>query len=88
MSATVSVEVPAAQADGPTANSTATARPLLGWSSWSFVRQNPTAQTIEAQAKALKDSGLAKAGFVAPERPRVPSRTALQGRGQKRGSAP
>ncbi|MFD4506306.1 NEW3 domain-containing protein [Streptomyces sp. NPDC058457] len=39
-------------------------KPVLGWSSWSFVRRNPTAQTIEAQAKALKDSGLAKNGFV------------------------
>ncbi|WP_249416119.1 alpha-galactosidase [Streptomyces sp. TS71-3] len=39
-------------------------RPALGWSSWSFVRKNPTARTIEAQAKALKDSGLAKNGFA------------------------
>jgi alpha galactosidase A-like protein/alpha galactosidase C-like protein/alpha-galactosidase-like protein len=39
-------------------------KPIMGWSSWSFVRSNPTAQTIEAQAKALKDSGLAKEGFV------------------------
>ena len=40
------------------------AKPALGWSSWSFIRQNPSAQSIEAQAKALKDSGLAKNGFV------------------------
>ena len=40
------------------------AKPLLGWSSWSFVRSHPTAAVIEAQAKALKDSGLAKNGFV------------------------
>lgn len=39
-------------------------KPVLGWSSWSFVRRDPTARTIEAQAKALKDSGLAKNGFV------------------------
>ncbi|MEU6551071.1 NEW3 domain-containing protein [Streptomyces sp. NPDC046915] len=39
-------------------------KPVLGWSSWSFVRRDPTAQNIEAQAKALKDSGLAKNGFV------------------------
>ncbi|MER6274385.1 NEW3 domain-containing protein [Streptomyces sp900105755] len=39
-------------------------KPVLGWSSWSFVRRNPTAATIEAQAKALKDSGLAKKGFI------------------------
>ncbi len=40
------------------------AKPALGWSSWSFVRRDPTARKIEAQAKALKDSGLAKDGFV------------------------
>ncbi len=40
------------------------AKPVLGWSSWSFVRRDPTAQTIEAQARALKSSGLAKDGFV------------------------
>ncbi|MGW1622145.1 glycoside hydrolase family 27 protein [Streptomyces sp. NPDC002172] len=39
-------------------------KPLLGWSSWSFVRRDPTARTVEAQARALKDSGLAKNGFV------------------------
>lgn len=39
-------------------------KPVLGWSSWSFVRRDPTARTIEAQAKALKDSGLAKNGYV------------------------
>jgi hypothetical protein len=37
--------------------------PLLGWSSWSFLRQNPTAANIEAQARAMKSTGLAKAGF-------------------------
>ncbi|HJP79844.1 MAG TPA: NEW3 domain-containing protein [Pseudonocardiaceae bacterium] len=39
------------------------ATPALGWSSWSFVRHNPTAATIEAQADAMRASGLAKAGF-------------------------
>ncbi len=39
------------------------AKPALGWSSWSFVRHDPTAATIEATAKAMKDSGLRKAGF-------------------------
>ncbi|MFJ3773071.1 glycoside hydrolase family 27 protein [Streptomyces sp. NPDC090075] len=39
-------------------------KPVLGWSSWSFVRRNPTARTVEAQAKALRDSGLAENGFV------------------------
>jgi hypothetical protein len=37
--------------------------PALGWSSWSFVRHNPTAATIEAQADAMKSSDLAKVGF-------------------------
>jgi len=35
----------------------------LGWSSWSFVRHNPTAATIEAQANAMKSSGLAAVGY-------------------------
>ncbi|MFI6070584.1 NEW3 domain-containing protein [Actinoplanes sp. NPDC051343] len=38
-------------------------KPVLGWSSWSFVRRNPTAAVIEAQADAMKKSGLGKAGF-------------------------
>jgi hypothetical protein len=38
--------------------------PALGWSSWSFLRYNPTAQGIEAQALAMKNSGLADNGFV------------------------
>jgi hypothetical protein len=37
--------------------------PALGWSSWSFIRQDPTAAGIEAQALAMKRSGLARAGF-------------------------
>ncbi|MDX6393758.1 MAG: alpha-galactosidase [Streptosporangiaceae bacterium] len=37
--------------------------PALGWSSWSFIRSNPTAAKIEAQADAMKSSGLARAGF-------------------------
>src|SRR5215471_3678787 len=39
------------------------ARPALGWSSWSFVRHDPTAATIEAQADAMKSSGLASVGY-------------------------
>ncbi|MGH3422770.1 MAG: alpha-galactosidase, partial [Streptosporangiaceae bacterium] len=38
--------------------------PALGWSSWSFIRHDPTAADIEAQALAMKNSGLAKAGFL------------------------
>ncbi|HEY3609465.1 MAG TPA: glycoside hydrolase family 27 protein [Pseudonocardiaceae bacterium] len=37
--------------------------PALGWSSWSFVRHNPTAAKIDAQADAMKSSGLASVGF-------------------------
>jgi hypothetical protein len=37
--------------------------PALGWSSWSYIRHDPTAADIEAQAAAMKSSGLAKAGF-------------------------
>jgi len=37
--------------------------PALGWSSWSFVRKDPTAAKIDAQADAMKSSGLAAAGF-------------------------
>ncbi|MDT4989269.1 MAG: alpha-galactosidase, partial [Micromonosporaceae bacterium] len=38
-------------------------RPAMGWSSWSFVRRNPTAAVITAQADAMKNSGLAAHGF-------------------------
>ncbi|ACU76052.1 glycoside hydrolase clan GH-D [Catenulispora acidiphila DSM 44928] len=37
--------------------------PALGWSSWSSVRTHPTAAKIDAQADAMKSSGLAAAGF-------------------------
>src|SRR3954452_20216557 len=37
--------------------------PPLGCSSWSCIRKNPTAAIIEAQAKAMKDSGLTKLGY-------------------------
>ena len=35
----------------------------MGWSGWSFLRHHPTAAGIEAQAQALKTSGLASAGY-------------------------
>ncbi|HTJ66164.1 MAG TPA: NEW3 domain-containing protein [Actinospica sp.] len=38
-------------------------KPALGWSSWSYVRHDPTAATIEAQAKAMHTSGLQAAGY-------------------------
>jgi Alpha galactosidase A/Alpha-galactosidase, CBM13 domain/Alpha galactosidase C-terminal beta sandwich domain/NPCBM-associated, NEW3 domain of alpha-galactosidase len=37
--------------------------PAMGWSSWSFIRSRPTAAKIEAQANALKSSGLASVGY-------------------------
>src|ERR1700758_5457255 len=37
--------------------------PVLGWSSWSFLRKTPTADKIKAQALALHDSGLQKLGY-------------------------
>jgi len=39
------------------------ATPALGWSSWSFVRHNPTAAKIDAAADAMKNSGLAAIGY-------------------------
>lgn len=38
-------------------------KPVLGWSSWSFLREKPTAAKIEAQAHALQQSGLQKMGY-------------------------
>lgn len=38
--------------------------PVLGWSSWSFLRKQPTEAMIKAEALAMHDSGLQKAGFV------------------------
>jgi len=37
--------------------------PVLGWSSWSFLREHPTADQMKAQALALRNSGLQKIGF-------------------------
>jgi hypothetical protein len=37
--------------------------PVLGWSSWSFLRAQPTAAKMEAQALALQQSGLQKIGY-------------------------
>ncbi|MEY9874314.1 alpha-galactosidase [Streptacidiphilus sp. MAP12-33] len=37
--------------------------PPMGWSSWSFIRKNPTESNIEAQALALKNSGLLSHGY-------------------------
>src|SRR5438270_8460294 len=37
--------------------------PVLGWSSWSFMRKHPTAAKMKAQALALHNSGLQKLGY-------------------------
>ncbi|HEV2325895.1 MAG TPA: glycoside hydrolase family 27 protein [Terracidiphilus sp.] len=37
--------------------------PILGWSSWSFLRKHPTAAQMKAQALALRNSGLEKIGY-------------------------
>jgi hypothetical protein len=37
--------------------------PAMGWSSWSFLRHDPTAAKIEAQARAMKSSGLSSVGY-------------------------
>ncbi|MFF1875238.1 NPCBM/NEW2 domain-containing protein [Kitasatospora herbaricolor] len=37
--------------------------PPMGWSSWSTVRANPTAQKLKDQAKAMSDKGLVAVGF-------------------------
>ncbi|MFF7153958.1 hypothetical protein [Streptomyces sp. NPDC008139] len=39
------------------------ATPPMGWSSWSFLRSKPTEHNIEAQALAMRDSGLAAHGY-------------------------
>jgi hypothetical protein len=36
----------------------------MGWSSWNYIRQDPTAANIEAQARAMVSSGLNSAGYV------------------------
>jgi hypothetical protein len=38
-------------------------KPIMGWSSWSFIRKHPTADKIESQARALHHSGLQKLGY-------------------------
>ncbi len=38
--------------------------PAMGWSSWSYIRHDPTAANIEAQANAMVSSGLASAGYL------------------------
>ena len=51
------------QQNAGTKNNGLESKPILGWSSWSFLRKDPTAAKIEAQARALQDSGLQKLGY-------------------------
>jgi hypothetical protein len=44
-------------------NNGAERTPVLGWSSWSYLRDDPTAANVEAQASALRASGLEKIGY-------------------------
>jgi len=37
--------------------------PVLGWSSWSFLRKQPTAERMKAVALALHSSGLQEIGY-------------------------
>ena len=37
--------------------------PVLGWRSWSFLRKDPTAEKMKAQALALHKSGLKELGY-------------------------
>jgi hypothetical protein len=39
------------------------ASPPMGWSTWSFIRHNPTEANVEATAQAMHDSGLQAHGF-------------------------
>lgn len=50
---------PAAQAE----NNGVGQKPAMGWSSWSFLRHNPSTANVEAQARAMVSSGLAGVGY-------------------------
>jgi len=39
-------------------------KPVMGWSSWSFLREHPTEARMKEQAKALVKSGLVSDGYV------------------------
>jgi alpha-galactosidase len=44
-------------------NGLAISAPLMGWSTWSFLRGDPTAAKVEAEASALTSSGLSSHGY-------------------------
>lgn len=37
--------------------------PVMGWSSWDFLRHDPTEASVEAEARAMVSSGLASVGY-------------------------
>ncbi len=63
-------DAPSASSDGAAGDagdagpSTLGLDPPMGWSSWSFIRNNPTEASIHAQAQALHDSKLSAHGYV------------------------
>ena len=59
---TVLASTPAAQAEAHPPPGT-DLKPVLGWSSWSFFRDTTDAATIEAAARAMKQSGLERLGY-------------------------
>jgi len=54
--------LPAAPAKADSNNSLG-ATPLMGWSNWSYIGDDPTTAKIEAQAAAMKSSGLLSYGY-------------------------
>ncbi|MBV9447600.1 MAG: glycoside hydrolase family 27 protein [Streptosporangiaceae bacterium] len=54
--------VPAVQSAQAESNGTGLT-PLMGWSTWNIPGRDPTAANVEAQARALKSSGLLAAGY-------------------------
>jgi hypothetical protein len=60
---TTGLAAPAAPRASAENNGLAVSAPLMGWSSWSFLRSHPTAAKIEAEASALKSSGLSAHGY-------------------------
>jgi hypothetical protein len=59
---TVLASAPAAQAEANPPPGT-DLKPVLGWSSWSFFRDTSDAATIEAAARAMRQSGLERLGY-------------------------
>jgi len=59
ISVTVVANVPATQAEISGVDTT----PVMGWSSWSFLRFGVTTANIEAEAHAMVTSGLASVGY-------------------------